>query len=248
MKNLLVIVVGVFFLLGSSVVLAQPASTMYTLEDIYDYLLTGVEAAEGGHALEPPEGATPGDARFKTLKQIYEGVEAQFSQAAATAANVEEGVTFWSTDPSAWGVQTGEMAAGGGGTLVTGQVTSYRTGDDGDLQMGTAFDLEVGSDNTVIDNATGLQWTSNEPGTKNWNDAIDWANGLTQDGKSDWRLPNITELQTLFVRDAGQGAPFIDQAKFPDAASVSYWSSTSLPSHTDYALRANFNEIGRAHV
>ena len=33
-----------------------------------------------------------------------------------------------------------------------------------------------------------------ENGTKNWNDAIDWANGLSWLDKDDWRIPIQDEL------------------------------------------------------
>jgi len=247
MKKLLVLAVAVGFLLGfGGALFAQPAGTMYTLGDIYYYLLEGMEAEEGG-SLEPPAGAVPGDTRFKTLKQIYEGIEAEFGKISTTAENVEEGVTFWSTDTAAWGVQTGTLAAGGG-LLKTGQITSYRTGDDGTYQKGTAKSYTDNGDGTITDNVTGLMWAKdgngagcNNGATLTWNAAIDWAEGLTFATHSDWRLPNAVEIMTLMVEDAGQGAPYINTTYFPNTVSDDYWSSTSRPSNTDSALCANFS-------
>ncbi len=107
MKKLLVITAMVSFLLGFvGALFAQPAGTMYTLDDIYYYLTEGVEATEGGD-LEPPAGAVPGDTRFKTLKQIYEGSKAQFEMCDLTLADLQgkglTGKTFFSTDTDAWG-------------------------------------------------------------------------------------------------------------------------------------------------
>ena len=83
MKGLILSVVFMFAF-GVVVVLADspgpPAATGYTLQDIYDYLNSGMEATEGGHSLEPPAGAVPGDTRFKTLTEIYEDIKAKFDQ------------------------------------------------------------------------------------------------------------------------------------------------------------------------
>lgn len=211
MKKVLAVIIGLVVLTGvSQVVLAQPAPTGYTLSDIYYYLTDGTEAIWGDHDLEPPAGATPGDAQFFTLSDIY-------------------------------GAAVEHSGGGGGGLLVTGQTVSYGNRDDGELQMGEDFDLEVGDDDTVIDNVNNLQWTSSELGSgKSWDNALDWANNLTQDGKSDWRLPNITELQTLLVRDNAQGQPFINLTMFPNCRNSGYFSSTTHPNATDYALRVDF--------
>ena len=85
-----------------------PEASMYTLSDIYYYLTEGVVAIEGGHDLEPPAGAVPGDTRFHSLAQIYEAIEGMFDDASgAGPENVREGKVFFSTDPAAWGLQTG---------------------------------------------------------------------------------------------------------------------------------------------
>ena len=145
------------------------------------------------------------------------------------------------------------VRGGGGGLLVTGQTISFRNGDDGYYQKGIARSYTDNHDETVTDNVTGLMWAKdgNAAGCLNgqnvtWNAAIDWANDLIFAGYSDWRLPNITELQSLFVRDGGQGAPYIDQAYFPNTVSYNYWSSTSHPDLTERALRAHFDHYNFA--
>jgi len=105
----------------------------------------------------------------------------------------------------------------------TGQTTSYATGDDGDLEKGVAWPIPrftINADNTVTDNLTGLIWLrdanclgSNYPGFDNdgiadglvtWQHALDFVAGINDGtypncgaGHTDWRLPNIRELQTL---------------------------------------------------
>ncbi|MBO4711583.1 DUF1566 domain-containing protein [bacterium] len=42
-----------------------------------------------------------------------------------------------------------------------------------------------------------LQWSNKAPRGMNLNEAINYCKNLTEDGHSDWRLPNIDELRTL---------------------------------------------------
>jgi hypothetical protein len=121
----------------------------------------------------------------------------------------------------------------------TGQTTSYATGDDGDLQMGTAWPTPRFTDNgdgTVTDNLTGLIWLKDAScfGIRSWYDALNDCNNLADgqcglgDGSivGEWRLPNRFELESLL--DLSQrpclppGHPF---AGVPSSTIV-YWSST----------------------
>ena len=62
-------------------------------------------------------------------------------------------------------------------------------------------------DGTITDDATGLTWTkedsghfkagTNRDGKLNWQQALQWAEGLDYAGRSDWRLPNVKELQSI---------------------------------------------------
>jgi len=42
-----------------------------------------------------------------------------------------------------------------------------------------------------------LYWSSRASGKMNWNSAVSYCENLTEDGHSDWRLPNIDELRTI---------------------------------------------------
>jgi hypothetical protein len=127
----------------------------------------------------------------------------------------------------------------------TGQTTSYATGDDGDLQKGVASPdprfIDYG-DGTVLDSKTGLMWAKNanlDNGTMTWNDAIDYANGLslgTSCGspRTDWRLPNRFELESLL--DLGNIGPVLPSGHpFLNALSTNYWSSTTYAGVTNSA-------------
>ena len=68
-------------------------------------------------------------------------------------------------------------------------------------------DFKDNGDGTITDRATGLTWMQLDSGhlkagpakdgRMGWQDALAWAEGLTYAGKSDWRLPNAKELQSI---------------------------------------------------
>jgi hypothetical protein len=113
-----------------------------------------------------------------------------------------------------------------GATLMkTGQTTSYRTGDDGDIEAGRATDFFTLPSNNPFGNTNrftsivGTQTYTNNiiidwstyngsnvlgyyklasPLSHTWNQAIDWAVALSLGSyTSGWRLPNITEIYNL---------------------------------------------------
>jgi len=126
----------------------------------------------------------------------------------------------------------------------TGQTNSYRVGDDGTYLKGVGtsprFAIGTGVDETncVTDNLTGLIWARNAnlPGVlMNWTNAIAFCESLTYGGHSDWRLPNVKELQSL--TDFGRFTPALCNASgtgkwtpsdpFIDVRSEAYNSSTT---------------------
>lgn len=53
-------------------------------------------------------------------------------------------------------------------------------------------------DGTITDKATGLMWMQNDNGKGVlWKDALSYAENFVFDGYSDWRLPDIKELQSI---------------------------------------------------
>ena len=94
----------------------------------------------------------------------------------------------------------------------------------------TTFTVAHFSDNgdgTIKDNYTGLTWQKNSSTTPmNWEAALAYAKTVILGGKSDWRLPNIKELQSL--NDVSRVKPSINKTFFPNiVTSAFYWSSTS---------------------
>lgn len=143
-------------------------------------------------------------------------------------------------------IAPGKTKWAGDGIPVTGQTAVYHAGDDGTHQAGAPFWLElVGlypADWVVLDHRTGLMWAASGTGKGClWGQmtdmyaAIDYCNNLDFGGCTDWRLPNIKELQSIV--NYGRFDPAIDAASFfnlPLAINLPYWSSTSL--HTGSAM------------
>ena len=84
------------------------------------------------------------------------------------------------------------------------------------------------SDGTITDNLTQLVWQK-VPNANifSWENALAYAENLTIGTNSDWRLPNIKELQSL--NDESRTNPSVNTTFFTGIGVKNYWSSTSLP-------------------
>ena len=99
-------------------------------------------------------------------------------------------------------------------------------------QSGAPGNFVNNGNGTVSDTATGLMWQQETVRGKNWQGALAYAEGLSLAGYDDWRLPTISELQTIV--DYRYRAPAIDTTFFPDTLSSIYWSSTPYAYSLDY--------------
>lgn len=143
------------------------------------------------------------------------------------------------------------------------------TGQDGQLQKGIARSYTDNSDGTITDNITGLMWEklSDDSSIHDKDDQYTWAsafttkiamlNGTSFAGYTDWRLPNINELQTLtnYALTPTIDAPF--DAGCTGGCSVTtcsctklgfYWSSTTFLPTKSHAWGVAFNLGGLDHV
>lgn len=140
----------------------------------------------------------------------------------------------------------------------TNQSTSYRTGDDGDLEMGIGasfstlsdnnifgntnrFTSELGSqtytNNFVLDHLTGLMWYRIPNAIDTWNNAIDGCLAYTGGTFTDWFLSNINQHNTIISWSAT--AIGLNYAPFSISSAEFYWTSTTAPSSTTTAIRIN---------
>jgi formylglycine-generating enzyme required for sulfatase activity len=95
---------------------------------------------------------------------------------------------------------------------------------------------------TWKDSETGLEWQCESPGQMTWPEAQEYAASLTLDGKGDWRLPTLEELESLLdrTRARSDGRPLVRE-EVPFRDNLSYWSSTTFERHTRNAWIVMFD-------
>jgi hypothetical protein len=133
------------------------------------------------------------------------------------------------------------------------EVPCVGTLEDGDVRAGIPLDYTDNGDGTVTDNVTGLMWEklSRDGSIHDVNNIYTWVQGLDTKmdaldaasfaGHTDWRLPNIREVQSLYtygggseVQVAGVFRSNCTMGCTPlecscTGAAKAYWSSTTDP-------------------
>lgn len=115
------------------------------------------------------------------------------------------------------------------------------------------------SNGTITDRATGLMWMQNDNGSAvSWENALSYAENFSFAGYSDWRLPDVKELQGIvdYTRSpstTGSAAidPLFDCTQIANEAGVNdypyYWSNTTFCSKSPAEGRAAcYVSFGRA--
>jgi formylglycine-generating enzyme required for sulfatase activity len=94
-------------------------------------------------------------------------------------------------------------------------------------------------DSTITDLTSGLTWQSFAiPTRMTWEDALTYSETLTLAGRSDWRLPNSKELQSL--NDELRKNPSLDTSYFKNISVSNYWTSSTLIGQPTRAWYVNF--------
>jgi hypothetical protein len=89
-------------------------------------------------------------------------------------------------------------------------------------------------DSTILDNLTNLIWQKFPDSTpQTWEQAITYAENLNFANATNWRLPNIKELQSL--NDETMVQPSVTSPYFQNLGVNKYWSATTLPNQTTKA-------------
>ena len=95
-------------------------------------------------------------------------------------------------------------------------------------------------DGTINDNYTGLIWQKiQSSNSMTWEEALIYAKSLSLAGKSDWRLPNIKEIQS--INDPKLLKPSINKIFFTNTLSGNYWSSTTMLNATSKSWDINID-------
>jgi hypothetical protein len=236
-----------------------PGSTMYTLEDIYlavtgdanvvnttsgdavaGEILSGKKAWAKGQEVTGTmanvgmTNMTPGTVPQMIPQGYHDGTGAVAGDGDLVAGNIKKDVVIFGV------TGTHEGSGSGAGVPKTGQTTSYRTRDDGELEKGVTWPNPRFTDHgdTVTDNLTGLMWSKSTHPANIWNSAIDYCNGMNSGagtyGYTDWRLPNVRELLSLI--DYGRYDNALPSGHpFTGVLSGYYWSSSMSATSADRA-------------
>ncbi|UUX91986.1 Lcl C-terminal domain-containing protein [Methanoplanus endosymbiosus] len=117
------------------------------------------------------------------------------------------------------------------------------------------------SNGTITDSATGLTWSQSDSGTgMNWEEALAWVqtkNAENYLGYSDWRLPDIKELQSIVdysrspdTTDSAAIDPVFECTEITNEAGETdypyFWSSTTHETSNGKGGYASYVSFGRA--
>lgn len=145
---------------------------------------------------------------------------------------------------------SGACPGGGNGTGPAGQDGSYAP-----AASQPAYAVYYGGVETssyTVDNVTGLMWVTNpddacsgcsggyvSSGTYTWENALARCEGLSYAGYSDWRLPNVRELESI-VDHGTTAAPRIDKTYFLNTQTSVYCTGTTRAAITTDAFYITF--------
>ena len=144
----------------------------------------------------------------------------------------------------------------GAGSVRGVVVATYTNYSDG------RFTIWNTNQDVVVDNDSGITWTLNAThGNKDWTNAVDYCDNLTNSTYTDWRLPSLTEL-SRYVAGGGSTTGLVDSwpstnnpaippgHPFTNVLSLEYWTSTT--NGTDYAVTVDMTDghldIGRGRT
>jgi len=105
---------------------------------------------------------------------------------------------------------------------------------------GVASNFIDNKNGSVSDTTTGLMWQQgSSPQTMNWQQALAYCENLELAGYTDWRLPNVHELQSIV--DYTRYNPSINTSYFPSTTPTFYYTSTTRNDSPDYAWTVMFD-------
>lgn len=104
------------------------------------------------------------------------------------------------------------------------------------------------NNNVVNDSETSLQWQDNENQATltriSWKNAISYCEGISLNGFTNWRLPNIRELKSIV--DRTEINPSVNTFAYTETV-IAYWSASSLEGSSTRAWDITFS-AGKANT
>jgi len=209
---------------------------------------------------------TPGTSPVTITEGYHDGTGSVDGDADLVASNIKNGVNVFGV--------TGTLVIGSGiGLPRTGQTTSYGTGSDGNVHAGASRSFTDNGDGTVTDNTTGLMWEKKDDagGVHDYGNSYTWSTGTDNlngtlvttflaslnggggfAGHTDWRLPNLNELESLrnlqavapatYSQFASGCAPGCTVTTCSCTPSSLYWTSSTYLDFPSYAWTMNFTD------
>ena len=124
----------------------------------------------------------------------------------------------------------------------------------------TSYGINLFIDNgdfTITDASTGLMWQQQDSASSNWDDAVAICESASTSVYTDWRLPNVKELQTIVdysrspdthssaaIDPVFNATSFINEEGFVDWGY--YWASTTHQNMNNNSTHATYVSFGRA--
>ncbi len=178
------------------------------------------------------------DWRLPTPRELFSILNHQKNNPALDAAfTVSAAEYWWSNSKQANDATKAWVTNAGGGvgnhalseTISAGGTKKYHVRVVRDIKTPSTVTSQFtnNGNGTIKDNLTGLTWQqAPHPDSLTWENALNYAESLTIGGFTDWRLPNIKELQS--ISDEKLVNPSVSTTFFPAIGVKKYWSSTTL--------------------
>jgi len=230
----------------------NPASAMWTLDQIYNVLDTRTTnvAKRAGAFTEPNGGPTNGT---RTLDDIMVLVT---NRAPVPKTGMTQ--TWWPGDDGtnhigvAWPTQrfSRVFTSGPGTNQIRDNLTGLIWARNANLAKGSAWD---GNGTGIMAWSNAFDFVTNSTGIVNGTNGVDGLGGYG--GANDWRLPSCRELFSLtdfrFTSPALCNAAGTNKWSandpFINVQSAFYWSSTTCKATTYRAMGVGFDEGGLGH-